>query len=89
RSIVDVATSAGATKVITRNDSLSEPDSLLYTPSAARPIGGGITAVVTDTRLSTAFEGSMDSPQSATLAVQRFLAQSLALTRQDEQKQRT
>ncbi|WP_373564172.1 DUF6049 family protein [Streptomyces sp. SID8380] len=89
RSIVDVATSAGATKVITRSDSLSEPDSLLYTPSAARPIGGGVTAIVTDTRLSTAFEGSMDSPQSATLAVQRFLAQSLALTRQDEQKQRT
>ncbi|WP_431035167.1 DUF6049 family protein [Streptomyces sp. P6-2-1] len=89
RSIVDVATSAGATKVITRSDSLSEPDSLLYTPSAARPIGGGTTAIVSDTRLSTAFDGSMKSPQSATLAVQRFLAQSLALTRQDEQKQRT
>ncbi|EDY45862.2 DUF6049 family protein [Streptomyces sp. SPB074] len=89
RSIVDVATSAGATQVLTRSDSLSEPDSLLYTPSAARPIGGGTTAIVTDTRLSTAFEGSMDSPQSVTLAVQRFLAQSLALTRQDEQKQRT
>jgi hypothetical protein len=89
RSIVDVATSAGATKVLTRSDSLSEADSLLYTPSAARPIGGGVTAIVTDTRLSTAFEGSMESPQSTTLAVQRFLAQSLALTRQDEQKQRT
>ncbi|MGE9696148.1 DUF6049 family protein [Streptomyces sp. NRRL F-5630] len=89
RSIVDVATSAGATKVIARSDSLSEPDSLLYTPSAARPIGGGVTAVVSDSRLSTAFEGSMDSPQSSTLAVQRFLAQSLALTRQNEQKQRT
>lgn len=89
RSIVDVATSAGASKIIARSDSLEEPDQLTYTPSAARPVGGGVTAVVTDDRLSTAFEGDMTSQEKATLATQEFLAQSLALTRQDEQKQRT
>ncbi|MGV9287945.1 DUF6049 family protein [Streptomyces sp. NPDC003719] len=79
RSIVKVATSAGADKVIARSDSLQETNGLPYTPSAARPIGGGITAVVADARLSTAFEGGLTKASSSTLAVQRFLAQSLAL----------
>ncbi|MFC8364409.1 DUF6049 family protein [Streptomyces griseorubiginosus] len=78
-SIVKVATSAGADKVIARSDSLQETGGLSYTPSAARPIGGGTTAVVADARLSTAFQGDMTRASSATLAVQRFLAQSLAL----------
>ncbi|MEU3662577.1 DUF6049 family protein [Streptomyces sp. NPDC032940] len=79
RSIVKVATSAGADKVIARSDSLQETNGLPYTPSAARPIGGGVTAVVTDARLSTAFEGDLAKASASTLAVQRFLAQSLAL----------
>ncbi|MCX4824348.1 DUF6049 family protein [Streptomyces sp. NBC_01142] len=86
-SIVDVATSAGAHKVIARSDSLQ--DNLGYTPSAARPIGGGTTAVVADARLSTAFQGDMLQAGSSTLAVQKFLAQSLALTQQDPKKQRS
>jgi hypothetical protein len=85
-SIVDVATSAGAHKVIARSDSLQ--DNLAYTPSAARPIGGGTTAVVADARLSTAFQGDMLQAGGSTLAVQEFLAQSLALTLQDPDKQR-
>ncbi|MEU7720329.1 DUF6049 family protein [Streptomyces tibetensis] len=76
-SIVKVATSAGADKVITRSDSLQ--DSLSYTPSAARPIGGGTTAVVADSRMSTAFQGDLTKASASTLAVQRFLAQSLTL----------
>ncbi|QCD56956.1 DUF6049 family protein [Streptomyces hawaiiensis] len=76
-SIVKVATSAGADKVITRSDSLQ--DNLSYTPSAARPIGGGTTAVVADSRLSTAFRGDLTKASASTLAVQRFLAQSLTL----------
>ncbi|MET9775264.1 DUF6049 family protein [Streptomyces sp. NPDC006367] len=79
RSIVKVATSAGADKVIARSDSLQETDELPYTPSAARPIGGGTTAVVADARLSTAFEDDLTKASASTLAVQRFLAQSLAL----------
>lgn len=56
-SIIKVATSAGADKVIARSDSLQETAGLPYTPSAARPIGGGTTAVVADARLSTVFQG--------------------------------
>ncbi|CAL9473417.1 hypothetical protein SUDANB58_02903 [Streptomyces sp. enrichment culture] len=78
-SIVKVATSAGADKVIARSDSLEEIGGLSYTPSAARPIGGGTTAVVADARLSTAFRGDLTNASSSTLAVQHFLAQSLTL----------
>jgi hypothetical protein len=78
-SIVKVATSAGADKVLARSDSLQESGGLSYTPSAARPIGGGTTAVVADARLSTAFEGDLTKASTSTAAVQRFLAQSLSL----------
>ncbi|MFI6033975.1 DUF6049 family protein [Streptomyces sp. NPDC051315] len=81
-SIVKVATSAGADKVIARSDSLKETGSLSYTPSAARPIGGGTTAVVADARLSTAFQGDLTRASTSTLAVQEFLAQSLGLNLQ-------
>lgn len=87
-SIVKVATSAGADKVIARSDSLQETGGLPYTPSAARPIGGGTTAVVADARMSTAFQGDLTKASAATLAVQQFLAQSLALNLQTD-KQRS
>ncbi|WP_413758185.1 DUF6049 family protein [Streptomyces sp. MMBL 11-3] len=88
-SIVKVATSAGADTVLTRSDSLQESGALPYTPSAARPIGGGTTAVVADARLSTAFQGDMAVAGNSTLAVQRFLAQSLMLTQQAPDRQRS
>ncbi|MFB7332242.1 DUF6049 family protein [Streptomyces adustus] len=87
-SIVKVATSAGADKVIARSDSLVETGGLSYTPSAARPLGGGTTAVVADSRLSKAFQGDLTKASDSTLAVQRFLAQSLALNLQTD-KQRS
>ncbi|WP_460067656.1 DUF6049 family protein [Streptomyces sp. YKOK-I1] len=87
-SIVKVATSAGADKVIARSDSLAETGSLSYTPSAARPIGGGTTAVVADARLSKTFQGDLTNASASTLAVQEFLAQSLALNLQTH-KQRS
>ncbi|MGW0086053.1 DUF6049 family protein [Streptomyces sp. NPDC003393] len=87
-AIVRVATSAGADKVIARSDSIQESDALTYTPSTSRPVGGGTTAVVADARLSTAFEGDMTRAGTGTLAVQRFLAQSLALNIQTS-KQRS
>ncbi|MFF5476963.1 DUF6049 family protein [Streptomyces sp. NPDC012935] len=83
-SIVKVATSAGADKVIARSDSLAETAGLPYTPSAPRPVGGGTTAVVTDARMSTLFQGNLTRASSSTLAVQRFLAQSLALNLQTD-----
>ncbi|MFF0163118.1 DUF6049 family protein [Streptomyces sp. NPDC005263] len=85
-SIVKVATSAGADKVIARSDSLQETGNLSYTPSAARPIGGGTTAVVADARLSTAFQGDLTKASASTLAVQNFLAQSLALDLQTHEQ---
>ncbi|MFE0099246.1 DUF6049 family protein [Streptomyces sp. NPDC059009] len=88
-SIVDVATSAGAHTVISRSDSLRETGGLLYTPTAARPIGGGTTAVVADARLSTAFQGDMTDAEDSTLAVQEFVAQSQMITLQDPEKQRS
>ncbi|RSS80999.1 DUF6049 family protein [Streptomyces sp. WAC06614] len=88
-SIVNVATSAGAHNVLTRSDSLSESGGLGYTPSAARPIGAGATAVVADARLSTAFQGDMLQAGNSVLAVQRFLAQSLALNLQNTDQQRS
>ncbi|MCQ0024729.1 DUF6049 family protein [Streptomyces somaliensis DSM 40738] len=77
-SIVDVATSAGADRVITRSDSMREH--LSYTPNAARPIGGGTTAVVSDAVLSTAFEGDMSRAGDSAAAIQKFLAHTLAVT---------
>ncbi|WP_369234621.1 DUF6049 family protein [Streptomyces sp. R21] len=87
--IVKVATSAGADNVIARSDSLRETGGLAYTPTAARPIGGGTTAVVADSRLSTAFQGDMTKAGSSTLAVQEFLAQSLMINLQEPDKQRS
>ncbi|MFB7515645.1 DUF6049 family protein [Streptomyces sp. NPDC056144] len=87
-SIVAVATSAGANKVIARSDSVR--DDLPYTPTAARPLGNGsTTAVVSDAILSTAFEGDMVRAENSTLAVQEFLAQSLAITLEQPEQQRS
>ncbi len=88
-SIVDVATSAGAHHVITRGDSLRESDSLTYTPTAARPIGGGTTAISADARLSTVFDGDMSRAENSTLAIQEFLAQTLMITQQTPERQRS
>jgi hypothetical protein len=88
-SVVSVARSVGAHQIITRSDSLQESDSLDYTPNAARPIGGGMTAVVADAPLSTAFDGSMSTPQETNLAIQDFIAQTLMITMQAPDKQRT
>ncbi|MET7701877.1 DUF6049 family protein [Streptomyces sp. NPDC005485] len=87
--IVKVATSAGADKVIARSDSLRETGGLSYTPTAARPIGGGTTALVSDSRLSTVFQGDMTTAGGSTLAVQEFLAQSLMINLQEPDKQRS
>lgn len=80
-SIVDVATSAGARNVIARSDSIRDAG-LSYSPTAARPIGSGNTALVADARLSTAFQGDMTDAGAASQAVQQFASQSLSLARQ-------
>ncbi|MGP4109677.1 DUF6049 family protein [Streptomyces sp. 4N509B] len=81
-SIVSVATSAGASAVIARSDSMG-PGELGYTPSAARPIGGGTTAVVSDARLSTLFEGDMTRQSRSSLAQQQLFSQTLGISQED------
>ncbi|SEG44109.1 hypothetical protein SAMN05216223_105196 [Actinacidiphila yanglinensis] len=88
-SVVSVARASGANQIITRNDSLKEHAALDYTPTSARPIGDGTTAVNTDATLSTAFDGDMSKPQGANLAVQSYLAQTLLITLQAPDTQRT
>ncbi|GAO07230.1 DUF6049 family protein [Streptomyces lydicamycinicus] len=88
-SVVDVATSAGAHNVITRSDSLRETGGLSYTPTAARPIGGGNTAVVADAQLSRAFEGDMSKAGNSAHAVQDFLAQTQMINLEDPGRQRS
>jgi hypothetical protein len=85
--IVDVATSAGAHNVIARSDSLRDT-AISYTPTSARPIGGGNTALVADAGLSRAFEGDLTRAGSTSRAVQRFLGETQALTAQVPNKQR-
>ena len=87
-SIVDVATSAGAHNVIARSDSFRDT-ALSYTPTSARPIGGGNTALVADSRLSRAFEGDLSRPGASSKAVQRFLGETEQITAQVPTKQRS
>nr|WP_311765091.1 DUF6049 family protein [Streptomyces zingiberis] len=88
-SIVDVATSAGARNVITRSDSLRGGGDPPYTPSAVRPIGGGVTALAADARLSKAFQSDMTGAEDSTLAVQEFLAHTLMINREAPGRERS
>lgn len=82
-SIISVATSAGARNVLARSDSLRETGGLPYTPTASRPIGGGVTAISADARLSRVFQGNMTRADNSTRAVQQFVAQTLSITEQE------
>ncbi|MQY12658.1 hypothetical protein SRB5_27940 [Streptomyces sp. RB5] len=88
-SIVNVADRAGADKIIARSDSFKESSGLTYTPTAVRSIGQDRTAIVTDAALSRGFEGDMVSAESSALAVQEFLAQTLMITLQAPNRQRS
>jgi hypothetical protein len=88
-SIISVAKSGGADKIIASSSSFPENPQLPYTPSAARPVGGGATAIVSDATLSNAFSGNVNSASAATQARQRFLAQSLMIFEQAPQQQRS
>ncbi|WP_333766463.1 DUF6049 family protein [Streptomyces sp. IBSBF 2435] len=88
-SVVSVARAGGAKRIIARSDTFAEGDGLSYTPNAARSIGGGTTAVVSDATLSTAFTGDLADTQRADLAVQNFIAQTLMITLESPEKQRS
>ncbi|SOD63763.1 hypothetical protein SAMN06297387_112122 [Streptomyces zhaozhouensis] len=86
-SIVSVATSAGAHHVIARSDSLRD-GGLAHTPSAARPIGDGNTAVVADAVLSGLFTEDMSGTSNATLSRQQLLAQTYAIAGEERAGER-
>ncbi|MEV8114457.1 DUF6049 family protein [Streptomyces xiamenensis] len=87
--IVSVATSAGAHHIISRSDSLRPGDSLGYTETAARPIGGGTTALVADSTLSRLFEADMSLPANAITARQQLLGQAQTIAQQDPGRDRS
>ena len=78
-SVVSLAHSVGDKQIVASGTSLPSPN-LNYTPDAARSLGGGTTAVVADPTLSAIFAGDLSTPSAQTLAEQRFLAETLAIT---------
>lgn len=79
RSVVNVARATKADTVIVNSSALGS-GSMDRTPDSPRPLGGGATALVADSALSTAFDGDNAVAGESTLAVQQFLAQSLMIT---------
>ncbi|MEV6211136.1 DUF6049 family protein [Kitasatospora sp. NPDC051914] len=84
-----VARTTGSDLVLVNGESMPESRSLSYTPNAARPIGNGQTAVVADPVLSSLFAGDLDSDQAQSLAEQRFLAETMTITGQRPDDQRS
>lgn len=78
-SVMKAVKASRADTVIASSTSLGS-GTLNRTPDAPRKLGGGITAVVADSPLSHAFTENMSDDGTATLAVQRFLAESLMIT---------
>ncbi|MFJ2779078.1 DUF6049 family protein [Kitasatospora sp. NPDC087315] len=88
QQIAGVAQRAGAGLVLVNGASLPESDALKYTPTAVRPIGNGQTGVVADETIAGLFQSDLNTPQAQTLAVQRFLAETFVISRQEPQNPR-
>jgi hypothetical protein len=87
-SILSLARSMGANQIIVNGHSMPDTSNLRYTPNAARDIGGGTTAVVADGELADIFAGDLSTQAEQTAAVQLFLAQTLAISREQPNQQR-
>ncbi|MFG2824524.1 DUF6049 family protein [Kitasatospora sp. NPDC048365] len=83
------AGTAGGQLLLVNGDSMPESRDLTYTPSAARPVGNGQTAVVADPTVSALFQGDLATDTARTGAVQRFLAETMMITGQEPEHQRT
>ena len=83
QQIAATAQRGGDNLLLVNGASLPESDSLKYTPGAVRPIGNGQTAVVADSVLSDLFQSDLNTPQVRSAAVQRFLAETFVITRQE------
>ncbi|MFJ5230258.1 DUF6049 family protein [Kitasatospora sp. NPDC088391] len=83
-----VSAAAGGRVLLVNGDSMPESDKLSYTPGAARSIGNGQTAVVSDSVLAGPFQHDLASDSDRTTAEQRFLAESLAIAHQEPEHPR-
>ncbi len=88
QQIAGTAQRAGDDLVLVNGAGLPEPQSLRYTPGAARPIGNGQTGVVADSTVSALFQSDLNTPQAQSAAVQRFLAETFVITHQEPQNPR-
>ena len=88
-SVVSLARSIGSTQIIADSRSLPDSRSLTYTPNAARSLGNGTTAVVADSTIDDIFAGDLSTQSAQALAEQRFLAETLAITLERPNDQRS
>ncbi|MFC9328346.1 DUF6049 family protein [Kitasatospora sp. NPDC057015] len=88
QQIAATAQRGGDNLLLVNGASLPEADALKYTPGATRPIGNGQTAVVADHTVSALFQSDLNTPQSQSEAVQRYLAETFVITRQEPHNQR-
>ncbi|RKE20289.1 DUF6049 family protein [Streptomyces sp. TLI_171] len=82
------AAAAGGQVVLVNGTVMPESDKLSYTPGAARSIGNGQTAVVSDATLAALFQRDLGSPSDRTATEQRFLAETLAIAHQEPEHPR-
>jgi hypothetical protein len=87
-SVVSLARSMGASRLIVNGDAMPDSADLNFTPNAARTISGGMTAVVADGELTRIFAGDLSTQAEQTAAVQEFLAETLAISRERPDQQR-
>ncbi|MFF4339517.1 DUF6049 family protein [Kitasatospora sp. NPDC001540] len=83
-----VAATAGGRIVLVDGGSLPESDKLPFTPGAARSIGNGQTAVVSDPVLAAMFQSDLPSEHDRTLTEQHFLAETMAIAHQQPEHPR-
>ncbi|MFE4975726.1 DUF6049 family protein [Kitasatospora sp. NPDC056651] len=88
QQIAALAQQAGSGLVLVNGESMPEPDSLNYTPTAVRQIGNGQNAVVADPTVSALFDRDLSGQQAQTDTTQRFLAETFAITHEQPQNQR-
>lgn len=88
-SVVSLARSIGSTQIVADSSSLPDSRSLNYTPNAARSLGNGTTAVVADSTIADIFAGDLSTQSAQALAEQRFLAETLAITLERPNDQRS
>ncbi len=88
-SVVSLARKLHDTMIVANSDSLPSPDLTKYTPNAARSLGDGTTAVVADSTISDIFSGNLSTKSAQTMAEQRFLAETLEITEELPNQQRS